>query len=213
LIDHSLLRPDSTEKEILAQAEVVRQWQIGFFCVQPSYVSLASGALGGSGARVVSVVGFPHGCDRSSVKAMAAELAVRDGATEVDMVMNVGRLKSGRTQAVGDEIAQVVRAIPGIPVKVILETCLLTENERAIACRLVRDSGAAFVKTSTGFHPSGGATVADVRLLRKIVGPEFGVKAAGGIRTLAEAKAMLEAGANRLGTSAGAAILSALPVS
>jgi deoxyribose-phosphate aldolase len=144
---------------------------------------------------------------------MAAELAVRDGATEVDMVMNVGRLKSGRTQAVGDEIAQVVRAIPGIPVKVILETCLLTENERAIACRLVRDSGAAFVKTSTGFHPSGGATVADVRLLRKIVGPEFGVKAAGGIRTLAEAKAMLEAGANRLGTSAGAAILSALPVS
>ena len=113
LIDHSLLRPDSTEEEILAQAEVVRQWQIGFFCVQPSYVSLASGALGVSDARVVSVVGFPHGCDRSSVKAMAAELAVRDGAAEVDMVMNVGRFRSGRTQAVADEIAQVVRAIPG----------------------------------------------------------------------------------------------------
>jgi deoxyribose-phosphate aldolase len=212
LIDHSLLRPDSTEEEILAQAEVVRQWQIGFFCVQPSYVSLASKALGGSSARVVSVVGFPHGCDRSSVKAMAAELAVRDGAAEVDMVMNVGRLKSGRTQAVADEIAQLVRAIPGTPVKVILETCLLTENEKAIACRLVRNAGAAFVKTSTGFHPAGGATVADVRVLRASVGPDFGVKAAGGIRTLADAHAMLEAGADRLGTSASAAILSAVPL-
>jgi deoxyribose-phosphate aldolase len=212
VIDHSLLRPDSTEEEILAQAEVVRQWQIGFFCVQPSYVSLASKALGGSSTRVVSVVGFPHGCDRSSVKAMAAELAVRDGAAEVDMVMNVGRLKSGRTQAVADEIAQLVRAIAGTPVKVILETCLLTENEKAIACRLVRNAGAAFVKTSTGFHPAGGATVADVRVLRASVGPDFGVKAAGGIRTLADAHAMLEAGANRLGTSASVTILSALPI-
>lgn len=212
LIDHSLLRPDSTEQDILAQAEVVRQWRIGFFCVQPNYVSLASGALGGSGARVVSVVGFPHGCDRSSVKAMAAELAIRDGATEVDMVMNVGRLKSGRTQAVADDIAQVVRAILGIPVKVILETCLLTDNEKTIACRLVRNAGAAFVKTSTGFNPGGGATVADVRLLRASVGPDFGVKAAGGIRTLADAHAMLEAGADRLGTSASAAILSAVPL-
>ena len=213
LIDHSLLRPDTTEEEILAQAEVVRQWEIGFFCVQPSYVSLASGALGGSDARVVSVVGFPHGCDRSSVKAMAAELAVRDGAAEVDMVMNVGRLRSGRTQAVADEIAQVVRAIPGTPVKVILEACLLTDEEKRLACRLVRDAGAAFVKTSTGVKPAGGATLADIRLLRAAVGPDFGVKASGGIRTLAEAMAMLEAGANRLGTSASAAILSALPAS
>jgi len=212
LIDHSLLRPDSTEEEILAQAEVVRQWQIGFFCVQPSYVSLASGALGVSDARVVSVVGFPHGCDRSSVKAMAAELAVRDGAAEVDMVMNVGRFRSGRTQAVADEIAQVVRAIPGTPVKVILEACFLTDEEKRVACRLVRDAGAAFVKTSTGFNPGGGATVADVRLLRASVGPDFGVKAAGGIRTLADAHAMLEAGANRLGTSASATILSAVPL-
>ena len=212
LIDHSLLRPDSTEEEILAQAEVVRQWQIGFFCVQPSYVSLASGALGGSDVRVVSVVGFPHGCDRSSVKAMAAELAVLDGAAEVDMVMNVGRLRSGRTQAVADEIAQVVRAIPGIPVKVILEACLLTDEEKRVACRLVRDAGAAFVKTSTGVKPAGGATLADIRLLRAAVGLDFGVKASGGIRTLSEAMAMLEAGANRLGTSASAAILSALPL-
>jgi deoxyribose-phosphate aldolase len=211
LLDHSLLRPEATEKDIIAQAEVVRQWGIGFFCVQPSFVSLAAGALHGSEARVVSVIGFPHGCDRSTVKAHAAELAVRDGAAEVDMVMNVGRLKSGRSQAVADEITQVARAIPGVPIKVILETCLLTDEEKVMACRMVRDSGAAFVKTSTGFHPAGGATVADVRLLRATVGPDFGVKAAGGIRTFADAQAMLEAGANRLGTSASPAILAALP--
>lgn len=210
LLDHSLLKSEATEKDILTQAEVVRKWGIGFFCVQPSYVSLATGALRDSLARVVSVVGFPHGCDRSTVKAHAGELAVRDGAAEVDMVMNVGRLKSGRTQAVADEIAQVVRAVPGIPVKVILETCLLTEEEKVVACRVVRDSGAAFVKTSTGFHPAGGATVADVRLLRATVGSDFGVKAAGGIRTFADAHAMLEAGANRLGTSTSPAILAAL---
>jgi deoxyribose-phosphate aldolase len=119
-------------------ADVVREWGIGFFCLQPSYVALAAGALRESGARVVSVVGFPHGGDRSTVKALAAELAVRDGAAEVDMVMNVGRFKAGRTQAVADEIAQVVRAIPGIPLKVILETCLLTDEEKVLACRLVR---------------------------------------------------------------------------
>jgi len=212
LLDHSLLKPEATEKDVVRESEVVRQWGIGFFCVQPSYVSLATGALRDSGSRVVSVVGFPHGCDRSTVKAHAAELAARDGAAEVDMVMNVGRLKSGRSQAVADEIVQVVRAIPGIPVKVILETCLLTEEEKVAACRMVRDSGAAFVKTSTGFHPAGGAAVADVRLLRATVGPDFGVKAAGGIRTLADALAMLEAGANRLGTSASPTILSALPI-
>lgn len=211
LLDHSLLKPEATEKDVVRESEVVRQWGIGFFCVQPSYVSLATGALRDSGSRVVSVVGFPHGCDRSAVKAHAAELAARDGAAEVDMVMNVGRLKSGRSQAVADEIVQVVRAIPGIPVKVILETCLLTEEEKVAACRMVRDSGAAFVKTSTGFHPAGGAAVADVRLLRATVGPDFGVKAAGGIRTLADALAILEAGANRLGTSASPTILSALP--
>ncbi len=211
LLDHSTLRPDATEKDILVQVDVVRQWGIGFFCVQPSYVALAAAALRSSATRVVSVVGFPHGCDRSTVKALAAELAVRDGAAEVDMVMNVGKLKSGRNQAVADEIAQVVRAIPDIPVKVILETAVLTDQEKIAACHLVRDSGAVFVKTSTGFHPVDGGTLADVRLLRATVGPEFGVKAAGGIHTLAEAMAMVEAGANRLGTSASATILAALP--
>ncbi len=211
LLDHSLLKPEATEQDIIAQTDVVRQWGIGFFCVQPGYVSLAAGALRDSRTRVVSVVGFPHGCDRSTVKVHAAELAVQDGAAEVDMVMNIGRLKSGRTQAVADEIAQVVRAIPGTSVKVILETSLLNEEEKIVACRVARDSGAAFVKTSTGFHPAGGATVADVRLLRATVGPGFGVKAAGGIRTFADAQAMLEAGANRLGTSASPTILASLP--
>lgn len=211
LLDHSLLKPETTEKEILAGAGLVRKWEIGFYCVQPSYVALAAQTLQGSGSRVVSVIGFPHGCDRSTVMAQAATLAVQDGAAEVDMVMNVGRLKSGRNQAVAGEIAEVVRAIPGIPVKVIIEACLLTDEEKVAACRVVQDSGAAFVKTSTGFNPGGGATPADVRLLRATVGSDFGVKAAGGIRTLEHALAMLEAGANRLGTSASAAILTALP--
>ncbi|HTU01242.1 MAG TPA: deoxyribose-phosphate aldolase [Candidatus Sulfotelmatobacter sp.] len=211
LVDHSVLKPEASEKEIVAGADVVRQWGIGFYCVPPSHVALARQALQGTGAGVVSVIGFPLGYDRSAVKARAAATAVQDGAAEVDMVMNVGRLKSGRHQGVADEIRQVVAAVPGIPVKVILEACLLTDEEKAAACHLVQDAGAAFVKTSTGFHPKGGATVEDVRLLRTTVGPAFGVKAAGGIRTLADAMAMLEAGANRLGTSASAAILAALP--
>jgi deoxyribose-phosphate aldolase len=211
LLDHSVLKPESTEADIIAGADLVRRWAIGFYCVQPSFVSVAAGVLEGSGAQVVSVVGFPHGCARSVAKAQEATLAVQDGAAEVDMVLNVGKLKSGRSQAVASEIAQVVRAIPGTPVKVILETCLLTDEERIIACRLVVDAGAAFVKTSTGFNPRGGATVADVRLMRGTVGPDFGVKAAGGIRTLADTMAMLEAGANRIGTSASDTILQGLP--
>ena len=174
LLDHSVLKPESTEAEIFAGAELVRQWAIGFYCVQPSFVSVAVGALQGSGARVVSVVGFPHGCERSVAKAHEATLAVQDGASEVDMVLNVGKLKSGRSQAVASEIAQVVRVVPGTPVKVILEMCLLTDEEKTIACRLVQDAGAAFVKTSTGFNPGGGATVEDVRLMRETVGADFG---------------------------------------
>jgi len=211
LLDHSVLKPEATDAEILTGAELVRRWGIGFYCVQPSFVAEAVDALRDSDARLVSVVGFPHGCDRSGIKAKSAALAVEDGAAEIDMVMNVARFKSGRIQAVADGISQVVRAVPGIPVKVILETCLLTDEEKVIACRLVRDAGAAFVRTSTGFNPGGGATVADVRLMRATVGAVFGVKAAGGIRTLRDVLAMLEAGANRIGTSSSAAILSALP--
>ncbi len=211
ILEHSVLKPEAADKKILAGGELVRQWGIGFYCVQPSFVSVAADVLRDSSARIVSVVGFPHGCDRSGIKAKAAALAVEDGAGEIDMVMNVARFKSGRVQAVASGIAQVVRAVSGIPVKVILETCLLNDEEKVIASRLVRDAGAAFVKTSTGFNPGGGATVADVRLIRATVGPDFGVKAAGGIRTLQDVQAMLEAGANRIGTSASAAILKALP--
>jgi deoxyribose-phosphate aldolase len=211
ILEHSVLKPEATDKKILAGGELVRQWGIGFYCVQPSFVSVAADVLRDSSARIVSVVGFPHGCDRSGIKAKAAALAVEDGAGEIDVVMNVARFKSGRVQAVASGIAQVVRAVSGIPVKVILETCLLNDEEKIIASRLVRDAGAAFVKTSTGFNPGGGATVADVRLIRATVGPDFGVKAAGGIRTLQDVQAMLESGANRIGTSASTAILKALP--
>ena len=211
LIDHSALKPEATDTEILAGADVVRRWGIGFYCVQPCHVALAVEALKDSGAAVVSVIGFPHGSDRSIIKAHAAQLAVREGAREVDMVMNVGLLKSGLGDLVARDIQEVVESVRGVPVKVILETCLLSDEEKIAACGLAKDSGAEFVKTSTGFHPAGGATAKDVRLLRQTVGADFGVKAAGGIRTLDDALAMLEAGANRLGTSASATILERCP--
>ena len=210
LIDHSVLKPEATEGDIRAGADVVRIWQIGFYCVQPCWLKVALEALAGAEVTLVSVVGFPHGCDRPEVKARAAVLAVGDGAGEIDMVMNFGALKSGREAVVADDIAAVVRAAESVPVKVILEAAALTDAEKNRACRLACDAGARFVKTSTGFHPGGGATVADVRLLRAAVGATVGVKASGGIKSLADAQAMLGAGANRLGTSASAAILGAL---
>jgi len=211
LIDHSVLTPEATEADIRAGAVVVREWRIAFYCVQPCWVRAAAAALAGTDARVVTVAGFPHGCDRAEVKAHAAALAVGEGAAEVDMVLNFGALKSGHATVAAAEIEAVVRAVPGIPVKVILETAALSGPEKELACRLAVDAGAAFVKTSTGFHPAGGATAADVRLLRAAVGPVTGVKASGGIRTLADAIAMIEAGANRIGVSASATILAALP--
>jgi deoxyribose-phosphate aldolase len=211
LLDHSVLKPEATRAEVLEGAQVVLAWNIGQYCVQPGWVRAASEALTGSGALVASVIGFPHGCEPGEVKARAAEIAVRDGAREIDMVIQFGRLKSGDTDAVADDIRAVVRAVPGIGVKAIIEARALTDTEKTLACRIALDCGVAFVKTSTGFHPSGGATAADVRLMRATVGPGIGVKASGGIRTLADALTMLEAGANRLGTSASAAILGALP--
>ena len=210
LIDHSVLRPEATEGDIRAGADVVRRWQIAFYCVQPCWAADAAQLLADTNARIVTVVGFPHGCDRSDVKARGAAAAHADGALEIDMVLNIGALKSGDTVTVGRDIEAVVCAVRGIPVKVILETRALTDDEKISACRLTREAGAAFVKTSTGFHPAGGATVADVRLLRECVGPDFGVKASGGIRTLADALAMIEAGANRIGASASGEILAAL---
>jgi deoxyribose-phosphate aldolase len=212
LLDHSVLKPEATERDIREGANIVRTWRIGFYCVQPCWVKLAADILAGTDARIVSVVGFPHGCDRPDVKAQAGRLAVADGAGEIDMVMNFGTLKSGDDARVAVDIETVVRAVPGIPVKVILEATALTDGEKQRACRIAIAAGAHFVKTSTGFHPSGGATMADVRLLRSAVGTTVGVKASGGIRTLADARAMLDVGANRLGTSASAAILGALDI-
>lgn len=210
LLDHSVLKPESTRDDIVAGAAVVREWHVGYYCVQPWWVATAAHALAGTGAQVVTVVGFPHGCDRPEVKAAAAAQAVAEGAREVDMVLAFGALKSGDSTLAAADIAGVVRAVPGIVVKVILETAALDDDEKRLACRIACDAGAAFVKTSTGFHPAGGATTADVRLLRAAVGSAIGVKASGGIRTLDDALAMLDAGANRIGTSASAAILSAL---
>jgi deoxyribose-phosphate aldolase len=210
LLDHSVLKPEATAADIAAGADCVRDGRIGFYCVQPCWVQRAVAELARSHARVVSVVGFPHGCERSEVKARAAALAVADGAAEIDMVLNFGALKSGETARVAADVAAVVNAAGAAPVKVILETAALTDAEKRLACRLAVEAGAAFVKTSTGFHPAGGATIDDVRLLRALVGPALGVKASGGIRSLADAQAMLAAGANRIGTSASVAILAAL---
>lgn len=210
ILDHSVLKPESVGQDIIAGLQVVIASGIGYYCVQPCWVKLAAGALRGADATVVTVVGFPHGCERAEIKERAAAIAVAEGAGEVDMVLNFGALKSGDADLVRTEIERVVRAVPGIPVKVILETAALTLDEKLLACKLCAEAGAAFVKTSTGFHPAGGATVEDVRLLRATVGPDMGVKASGGIRNLTDAQAMIAAGANRIGTSASAAILAAL---
>ena len=212
MLDHSVLKPEAIEADLLAGAEVVIAWNIGFYCVQPCWIKLACAALAGTDARVVTVVGFPHGCDATEVKASAAVIAVAEGALEVDVVQNFGLLKSGQATLVAADIEAVVRAVQGTPVKVILETAALTDGEKELASRIACDAGAAFLKTSTGFHPSGGATAADVALLRRIAGPHRGVKASGGIRTLADARAMIKAGASRLGTSASAAILAAVEI-
>jgi deoxyribose-phosphate aldolase len=210
LLDHSVLKPEATEEDIRAGAALARSLAIGFYCVQPCWVATAAAALRGAATRVVSVVGFPHGCDAAEVKARAAAIAVDDGAAEIDMVLNVGALKSAHASLAAADIEGVVVAASGMPVKVILETAALTDAEKTLGCRLAADAGAAFVKTSTGFHPAGGATLEDVRLLRAAVGQALGVKASGGIRTLEQALAMLAAGANRIGTSASAAMHAAL---
>ena len=210
LLDHSVLKPEATLIDVDAGAAVVRAWGVGCYCVQACRVRRAADALAGTDAVVASVVGFPHGCERSEVKASGAAFAIDDGAREIDMVINVGALRDGDAALVASDIEAVVRAAAGLPVKVILEAAALDDAQKRLACSLARDAGATFVKTSTGFHPGGGATLADVRLMRAEVGDALGVKASGGIRTLADALAMIEAGANRLGTSATVAILGAL---
>ena len=207
-LDHTLLKPDSTRRDCRRVCEEAKQYGFASACILPAWVADAADILDGSQTVVCTVVGFPHGIAPAQSKASEAATAVADGAAEVDMVINISALKSGADLLVFDDIQSVVDAanLGGAIVKVILECALLTDDEKKRAAKMAQEAGAAFVKTSTGFA-SGGATVGDVRLLRQTVGPDMGVKAAGGIRTLADALAFIDAGATRLGTSGGIALI------
>ena len=206
-IDHTLLKPDATQAQIEKLCAEAAQHGFASVCVNSCYASLAVRLLEGSDAAVCCVIGFPLGACTTAAKAFEAADAAANGAKEIDMVINVGAAKDGRWDVVEADIAGVVRAIDGRALlKVIIETCLLTDEEKVEACRASVRAGADFVKTSTGFSKAG-ATAHDVALMRKTVGPNVGVKAAGGIRTYADAIAMIEAGATRIGASAGVAIL------
>ena len=206
-IDHTLLSPEATSQEIDKLCAEARKYEFYSVCVPPSWVEHAKKHLGGSKVKVVTVISFPHGNDLSASKALASQEAKKAGADEVDMVMNLGWAKEGNWALVEKDIAEVVKAVKPTPVKVILETCLLSEDQIRKACHAATQGGAHFVKTSTGYSKSG-ATVQAVQLMRQSVPASVEVKASGGIRDLATALAMIEAGATRLGTSSGAAIVS-----
>jgi deoxyribose-phosphate aldolase len=209
LIDHTLLKPDATTDDIAKLCDEAVKHGFAAVCVQPWHVRLVAERLDRAGARVkaCSVAGFPHGANRSDVKAFEAKRAVADGAREVDMVINVGALRSGDYRYVENDVRGVVEACGrGVVTKVILETGYLNDEEKIKACALTKAAGASFVKTSTGFGPRG-ASVEDIRLMRKVVGEEMGVKAAGGIKTAEDLKKMVEAGATRIGTSASIKII------
>lgn len=209
LLDHTILRPDATRREILTLCEEAHCHGFASVCVQPMWVPLAARALEGSQAKVCTVVGFPHGANRAEVKAYETRVAIAQGAREIDMVIPIGSMKDGDQRTVREHIAAVVRASrPGVLVKVILETAYLSDEEKILACRIAKEERADFVKTSTGFA-SAGATLHDVRLMREAVGPTMGVKAAGGIRDTDAARQMVEAGATRIGASASVKIASA----
>ena len=206
-IDHTLLKPEATVADIEKICAEAREHCFASVCVNPSYIALVAKELSGTGVTPCCVVGFPFGTHTPEAKAAETAQAVAEGAREVDMVLNVGAAKSGDWDLVERDIAAVVKAAGGkAGVKVILETCLLTDEEKVKACQLSKKAGAAFVKTSTGYS-SGGATAHDVALMRAAVGPDMGVKASGGVRTYEDAVAMIEAGASRLGASAGVKII------
>ena len=199
-LDHTLLKADATPQDILSVVTEARAYQTASVCVNTGYASLVARELKGSGVKTCVVVGFPLGAMSTGAKALEAALAVREGAEEVDMVLNIGLAKAGEWSAVKADIEAVVLASKPAIVKVILETCLLTNDEKVQACLSAKAAGAAFVKTSTGFS-TGGATVEDIALMRKTVGPDMGVKASGGVRTREQAEAMIAAGATRIGCS------------
>jgi deoxyribose-phosphate aldolase len=208
LIDHTLLKPETTPDQVRRLCHEALEYGFASVCVNPFYVPLCAGLLAGSPVKVCTVVGFPLGANTSEVKAHEAQNAIAQGAGEIDMVINIGALKSGNLEVVRQDIESVVTAChpQGVLVKVIIETSLLSEDEKVHAGKLVVDAGADFIKTSTGFS-TGGATVEDVTTLRQIVGPDIGVKASGGIRSFEDAAQMVKAGASRLGASAGVQIV------
>ncbi|MEK5323194.1 deoxyribose-phosphate aldolase [Aeribacillus sp. FSL M8-0254] len=205
-IDHTLLKPEATGKDIEKLCEEAINYRFASVCVNPYFVPLASNLLMGTRINVCMVIGFPLGANTTIIKVKETEEAIQNGADEIDMVMNVGALKERNDQGVFQDIEDVVKAAQGKIVKVILETCLLTKEEKKRACLLSKEAGAHFVKTSTGLA-SGVATVEDVTLLRKVVGDRMGVKASGGIRDRKTAIKMIESGASRIGTSSGVQIV------
>lgn len=205
-IDHTLLKADATSNDIQKLCQEANQNGFATVCVNSTHVGLAAELLKNSKTKAIAVVGFPLGAASSAAKAFEAREAIRQGAQEIDMVIQLGALKSRDYATVLEDIRQVVEASRPFPVKVILETGSLTEEEKIIGCALSKAAGAAFVKTSTGFG-TGGATVEDIQLMRRVVGPEMGVKASGGIRTFEDAKKMIQAGADRIGASSSVAIV------
>ena len=209
MIDHTLLKQDATGEQIDRLCAEAAEYHFASVCVNPYYVVRCVKNLKGTGVKVCTVVGFPLGATTMETKVFETLQAVASGAEEIDMVINVCALKSGHIRGVEQEIQAMAAAVEGKAIlKVIIETCLLTDEEKVLACQIAKRCGADFVKTSTGFS-TGGATVEDVALMRRTVGPEMGVKASGGIRDYAKAKAMIDAGASRIGASAGIAIVAA----
>ena len=207
LIDHTNLRPDALHSDIEILCKEAIQYKFASVCINPVYVSYAKSILKDENPKVCSVVGFPLGADSEEMKYAEARFLIFQGVDEIDMVMNTAFLKERKTDLVKNEIKKVVEAADGNCVKVIIETSLLNQDEKALACNIVMESGAAFVKTSTGFS-SPGATLEDVRLIKKVVGDRVGIKASGGIKTKNEALKLIEAGATRIGTSRGVEIIS-----
>lgn len=206
MIDHTILKADATEKEVKVLCEEAIKYNFASVCVNPSMVSLAATILEGTPVKVCTVIGFPLGATTTAVKAFEATETIKEGATEVDMVINVGKLKDRDLEYVKNDIKAVVEAAKDKALtKVIIEACLLTDEEKVIACKLSKEAGADFVKTSTGFS-TGGATAADIKLMRETVGSEMGVKASGGVRSREDALTMIENGATRIGASASIAI-------
>ena len=209
MIDHTLLKADTTRPQIEKLCEEAKKYVFASVCVNPAWVKYSAELLAGTEVKVCTVIGFPLGASTSAVKAFETKDAIANGAGEIDMVINIGALKNGEYDLVRDDIKAVVDAANGTLVKVIIETCLLTEEEKVKACQLSVEAGADFVKTSTGFS-TGGATAEDIALMRKTVGLDLGVKASGGVRSLEDMKKMIDNGATRIGASSGVAIMEGL---